>query len=181
MRSSQELCTRRVSVQNNIAPEITLEIPLSQGFIALISMEDAERVCKYKWYVTKGKWSNYAQTEQVQIEDSKSTYLHRFILNPVYNLYVHHRNNNGLDCRRSNIEISSRSDNARKSSLRPNKTAKYRGVYFYKSRNKYIAEITIDYKKTYLGSFSSEEEAALAYNNAVMSLLGPGYLLNVIK
>lgn len=51
----------------------------------------------------------------------------------------------------------------------PPKTSAYRGVYFAKDRGKWRAVITLGGKKINLGSFSTEEEAAAAYERASMS------------
>jgi hypothetical protein len=46
------------------------------------------------------------------------------------------------------------------------KSSKYRGVCWYKNRNKWKAEIYYDGKRHRLGSFEDEEEAAKAYDKA---------------
>ena len=48
-----------------------------------------------------------------------------------------------------------------------NKTG-YRGVSFYKSRNKYIAYIGLDYSFKHLGYFDTALEGALAYDKYVV-------------
>lgn len=46
---------------------------------------------------------------------------------------------------------------------RPRKNKKYRGVYFDKKLNRYIARIHINGKCKYLGSFLTEHDAGIAY------------------
>jgi len=43
----------------------------------------------------------------------------------------------------------------------------YRGVYYHNRDKKWIAQISINNKKQYLGYFNAKKEAALAYNNAI--------------
>ena len=97
-------------------------------------------------------------------------------MKPNKGFYINHINGNGLDNRRENLEIVTPSVNARKSKLRHSKTSIYRGVS--KFRDKFAAELTIDYRCHKLGLFISEIEAAKAYNEAVLKFLGPGFPLN---
>lgn len=52
--------------------------------------------------------------------------------------------------------------------LRSTSTSGYRGVTYHKNNEKWIAQITIDNKNKYLGSFNTPEDAALAFDNAVV-------------
>lgn len=58
------------------------------------------------------------------------------------------------------------------------KSSLYRGVHWYKSRSKWQASITVNYKQIKLGYFDSEMEAAEAYNNAATLYLGENAVLN---
>ncbi len=46
-------------------------------------------------------------------------------------------------------------------------SSKYKGVYWYKSLNKWMAQIKVDGKLKYLGLFTDEYEAHLAYQKAL--------------
>ena len=48
--------------------------------------------------------------------------------------------------------------------LTKNYSSKYKGVSYHKKTKKYQASITIKGKHTYIGLYSTQEEAALAYD-----------------
>ena len=53
---------------------------------------------------------------------------------------------------------------------KPKFTSKYKGVYFNKRDNKWVARITINGKTKYLGSFTTEIEAHQAYQSKLKEL-----------
>jgi hypothetical protein len=57
-------------------------------------------------------------------------------------------------------------------------TSRFRGVYRSNITGRWIAEITVNRKKTVLGRFDDEVEAALAYDRAAERLLGDRAKLN---
>jgi hypothetical protein len=46
-------------------------------------------------------------------------------------------------------------------------SSKYKGVSWNKSLNKWVAQINVDGKQKYLGTFTDEYEAHLAYQKAL--------------
>lgn len=80
-------------------------IPLTSGYVSIVSQEDYDRVIKYKWYVhrSKGKRKKAGQPYARAMVDGKRMLLHRFILNPSDDLHVDHINFQTLDNRRENI------------------------------------------------------------------------------
>ena len=59
--------------------------------------------------------------------------------------------------------------------------SKYRGVTWYAPRKTWRARIGFSGKKTVLGYFKTEEEAALAYNIAAKAAHGDFAILNEIE
>ena len=81
-------------------------------------------------------------------------------------LVVDHINNNKLDNRVENLQITTNRHNASKD--KKNKTSKYTGVY--KQGNYWISQIRINNNKYHLGSFKTEYEAHLCYEQKVREI-----------
>ncbi len=113
-----------------------------------------------------------------------STYLrmHRVLMDALPGLEVDHINGDPLDNRLVNLRICSHAENCR--NMRSNRgVSKYKGVRLRKHRHTstWYAEIKYNYKSCYLGSFSTEEAAARAYNKKALELFGEFALLNIIE
>lgn len=156
-----------------------IEIPLSQGKVALIDDADYEKVSHHKWSVsfckTGQKW--YARRTIRRDKKQHTIYLHRFILDAPPHLQVDHINGNGLDNRRANLRLVTVTQNRQCGRSRPNKT-RLKGVCFYKSRQTYQARIVVNGKKICLGYYKTPLEAALAYDAAAIKPHGEYARLN---
>jgi hypothetical protein len=75
---------------------------------------------------------------------------------------IDHINGNPADNRISNLRIATRTENARNLRKRKGGLSRFRGVS--KEGKKWKAAINADGVRTYLGTFSSEETAAIAYD-----------------
>lgn len=155
-------------------------IQLSKGYFAIIDPEDSKRVNNYGWSVQLSEWACYAQTavpDRVKGWAKKhKLYMHQLITGYAR---VDHINGNGLDNRRVNLRDSTASQNGGNTlPHRQGKTSIYKGVYWNKRRQVWIAQITVTYKTRYLGSFDDPIEAALAYDNAALESYGEYALTN---
>ncbi len=135
--------------------------------------EDEELIQKYKWCIYKGVKKNiyYCRTGLWINGKTKIYALHRLLLdltNP--KVLVDHINHNGLDNRRENLRICTNAQNHANELPGKGKSSKYKGVSFIKNKSHLLrpwaAHIMVNRKSLYLGCFSSEEQAALAYNKA---------------
>jgi len=116
----------------------------------------------------------------------KTTCIHRLITNAPKGMVVDHVNGNGLDNRKENLRVCTPLQNAmnKKRTKRKNSsilTSKYKGVQFqpYRSKgNEYLAMIRYAGKTYHLGTYATEEEAALAYDKKAIELAGEFALTN---
>lgn len=143
---------------------MTKEIEVSPNFIALVDDEDFELVCKYKWHNVGG----YAQTTFRSEGGRQNWYMHRLILN-FPESPIDHINNNPLDNRKQNLRVCTIRQNQQNQKLSERNKSGYRGVSYYKTRNKWRALISgSDGEVVFLGYFSNPEEAAKEYDKASM-------------
>lgn len=103
------------------------ELPLTQGMVAVVDDADFDRLAQHRWYASldsRGtKW--YAKRTRKKNEEarwkSKKIRLHHFVLDiapcelPEGHV-VHHKNDDGLDNRRENLEIITQEENMQRSS-----------------------------------------------------------------
>lgn len=80
-------------------------------------------------------------------------------------LEVDHKFENKFDNRASMLQIITHRENSSK--YQKNTTSKYTGVYLDRTNDVWRALICIDYKDVCLGSFKTEEEASVYYQNAL--------------
>lgn len=87
---------------------------------------------------------------------------HRLVMHAKPGQCVDHINKNKADNRKKNLRCCERSENDRNRSLYSCNTSGVAGVYFDKQRKKWVASITYNHKKFYLGRYAVKEEAVLA-------------------
>jgi len=159
------------------------EIQLTQGKIAIVDDEDFERVSARRWFAVK--YANYGGEKflaltNIKKADGKWTNisLHRFIMNPPIGVEVDHINKDTLDNQKANLRLASRSQNARNRSMFSNNKSGFKGVYFCKRIQRFIAQIICNKKRYKLGHFHTAIDAAKAYNDAAIKFHGEFASLN---
>lgn len=156
-------------------------IKLTRGLFAQVDDSD-EWLNQWKWYARRGKNTYYAVRTQRygKRKDNKKKviYMHRLIMDTPDDQEVDHQDHNGLNCQRHNMRNCTPSQNNMNRRPYNNKSSKYKGVVWSKSRNKFEAYIKINLKTIYIGQFNSEINAAKAYDIKAKELFGEFANLN---
>lgn len=154
---------------------------LSKGKSTLIDADDYHFVIEWKWYALQRGYI-------VSVDGQSRIRLHRLLTDAPSGLSVDHINGNPLDNRRRNLRICTQVENCRNARKpkaqagRSGPTSQYKGV----SRRPHLvarpwqAQIRVDDKVIYLGTFMHEDEAAAAYNSAALCYFGQFARLNII-
>lgn len=159
------------------------QIPLTQGKFAIVDDEDYEWLNQWKWYARKHRNTFYAiRNTNQQSSERKHVRMHRLILGlrKGDGKTSDHKNGNGLDNRRKNLRICTKSQNSQNRLPLKNTSSKFKGVYWDKKGKIWRAGIQKNSKRIYLGCFKSEIEAAKAYDRKAKELFGEFALCNLM-
>lgn len=154
-------------------------IPLTQGKFALVDDEDYEFLNQWKWYANTSGGNICASRANPLGSRFAPLAMHRVIMNPGSKLLVDHKNHNTLDNRKSNLRVCNHIQNsANRLKQKPKSTSKYKGVHLRAENGNFIARISINKKRIYLGDFKTQKEAAKAYDLAAKENFGEFACLN---
>jgi hypothetical protein len=153
---------------------MVMEVPLTQGKVALIDDEDWPIVAPHKWtYLrTKGGAGGYAITSAVGDDGKKHMLsMHRLLLGAKPGQWVDHKHHNGIDNRRCEIRLCTPSQNAQNRKRARGKIP-VRGVTEAQYGPGFVAGISADGACYRLGVFPTIEDAGRAYDAACRVLHG---------
>jgi hypothetical protein len=149
---------------------------LTKGLHALVDSDDAWVLDGPKWVASKSGKRFYV----VRKRNGKREYLHRLLCNNPAGMTVDHIDGDTMNNYRSNLRVCSQQENAWNSSKR-SEINPYKGLIWTPHISKWSARIMKDGKPYHLGVFVSPEDAAIAYNNAAVTLFGEFAKVNVIE
>jgi len=100
--------------------------------------------------------------------------MHRLIMGVTdRRVWTDHINHDGLDNRRANLRVCTNRQNQRNQRAQGvPKTSRYKGVWFSTREHCWTAQIAVGDNRIHLGYFTSEESAAVAYDNAARKYFG---------
>jgi hypothetical protein len=165
-------------------------IELTKGQRAIVDDEDYEELSQWRWYCSvggtggnKGASKGYAYAVRTVNwrengkPKSKKVYMSVWLMRPTEGMVVNYINGDTLDCRRNNLRLATKQDDAR---YRHNNYKKmgYKGVFKFNRCKKWRSSIRVDGVLVNLGNFDTPEEAAKAYDAAALEHYGEFALLN---
>ena len=145
-------------------------VSLTQGLNAIVDVADVPIISGFNWYALVQKNHRYAVRWETVNGKTKLLGMHRQLLRAPDGFDVDHVDGDGLNNRRANIRIATRSQNMHNKKMQRNNTSGFKGVHWDKNKKKWQANIKLHYKRHYLGLFDTAEEAALAYEAAAKKL-----------
>lgn len=155
-------------------------IPLTKGYSAIVDDDDYDYLMQWKWHVkpnTKVFYAirnlNWSLNGHPKVS---CVWMHRELIG-ISGLLVDHINRDGLDNRRANLRLATKSQNGMNSRDKRG-TSRYKGVSWENENSAWYARITIGYRPIFWGRFQSEEEAARAYDAKAIELFGEFANLN---
>lgn len=162
--------------------------PVDHRLISLSSGETVKVDCDdYDW-LNSGLWSKSHYGYAVGYLNAEHMFMHRAIMlrhypeDPADGRRVDHINRDTLDNRKNNLRFATHQQNMVNSPSRRGAASAYKGVGIeprYTVR-KWTARIGCNGTTFLLGSYATEQEAAVAYDCAAIQLFGEYAWLNII-
>ena len=156
------------------------EIPLPHEKTAIVDDADYESLSLHHWSCCKAGYAMRGFSI-----NGKKMYLkmhHVVAGRPPHGYVVDHINGNRLDNRRCNLRFVTYQQNAFNAHKHQveNGTSRFKGVSYMKDKHKWRSRIMIGGREKHIGLYGTEEEAALAYNEAAKSYFGEYAKLNEV-
>jgi hypothetical protein len=149
------------------------------GYKVRVSDGDFSSVSCYVWHVIKPRGKKYVVRNK---QGGGTVYLHRQILAAEPHECIDHKDGNGLNNARSNLRLCTHGQNMcnRVRGSRGKRTSRFKGVWWAKDIRRWRAQVIYKRKTHNLGCFTSEIEAATAYNVGARRIHGRFARLNKI-
>lgn len=147
-------------------------IKLTKNMVTLVDDEDYKILTEFKWCAMQSRKNFYAHNYELGR-------MHTFLM-PVKKPYeVDHIDRNTLNNQKSNLRICTHQQNNWNQGKKKAGTSKYKGVYWFPKRNKWIARMRIKGITTHLGCFDDETAAARCYDEHAIIHFGEFAYLNL--
>jgi hypothetical protein len=157
---------------------MTKQIQLTQGQVAIVDDWWFDELNQHKWFAdwSRGNKSFYATRTPIGLFGKQTIRMHTVVAGTPKGFHTDHINHDTLDNRSENLRICTHSQNQMNKGKRSDNTSGYKGVR--KCGNSWQAQISTNKNNYYLGSYSTPEEAARAYDEAAKRLCGEFAALN---
>jgi hypothetical protein len=160
------------------------KIELTQSKSVIVDDWNYDWLMQWDWYALKNqsaKSTRWYAVRKAKGKD-KQIFMHREIMKTPEGMEVDHKDHNGLNCLEENMRNCTHLLNGKNRAAYGK--SKYLGVNFYydKHGKEYIrAVIRVDGKQRYLGTFTTEKDAAMAYDRAAIEFHGSYANLNILQ
>ena len=146
------------------------------GVFAMVDDADFDALSQWKWSAEKRNGTFYA-IRSVRRPDGKKTTIrmHRQLVGN--GVEVDHADGNGLNNQRENLRPCSVAENQQNRKCARG-TSQYKGVMWDRFHNCWKAKIIVNGERIHLGSFKSEQDAALQYDASAKEYFGEFASLN---
>ena len=139
------------------------KIPLTQGKFATVDDDDYDFLSQWKWHFSKG----YAARKPYTTVDGKYVTIARQLLGQHGFSKIAYLDGNKLNCQRSNLIETVKTQYLGKAKKRKGTTSRYKGVTWNEKNQCWIAQ-----RGGYIGSYQDEWQAAKAYNEVAEKHFG---------
>ena len=145
-------------------------IRLKNNQMVLLDDEDYARLSRFHWIYRGERNDNpgYAIRHAKIGDKVKTVYLHREIMNPPFGYEVIFLNHDRLDCRRENLRVVTKEEARRHHRVRRDSKSGIKGVRFNPDGGTWSADIFRNGHCYHIGTYSTQEDAAEAYKEAVL-------------
>jgi len=150
-------------------------VVLTKGCLALISEQDVQEMSGSSWCACLSTKQQVKAARRSPVDEhgkQQRIYMHRWLMKPTADQEVDHRDQHKFFCykvvdnRRQNLRNVTKSQNHANERPHVGCSSRYKGVCWHKKNEKWLAYIRVNQRRIYLGLFTSEAEAASAYNQA---------------
>lgn len=125
----------------------------------LFDIEDLPLINSRSWYVDK---DGYLASSYIYAGRRCFTMFHRLVMKACQGQVVDHINRNRADNRKGNLRCCTRFENNLNRGRRSTNKSGVIGVHYDKKRHKWIANITYNKRRIFIGRYSSKDEAIKA-------------------
>jgi hypothetical protein len=157
---------------------IPLHGKVAAGRVALIDDGDYELVSQHRWHVReqvlpgRRRVNGPYAMRNIHLSNGKWTVLAMHTLITGYAI-TDHEDHDGLNNQRSNLRDATEAQNSYNQRKQPGvSSSRFKGVSWDRDASKWVACIRIDNKLRKLGRFTSETDAARAYDSAAHEAWG---------
>jgi len=146
-----------------------------------IDDEDLDKVRPYTWHAAvKGRHHKviYATAFRKGVKPYSHVLMHRLIMDAKHGQLIDHKDNDGLNNCRSNLQFIDHTRNIRKKRPNGNSRSGFKGVAWNSKGECWHAKIYCNRKNLFLGVFRDPAEAARAYDAKALELFDQFAFLN---